>query len=293
MAHRAYLYSVNKPPLENVEGLAAPKSLSEWPSQVPFSYEVLMSADPQLCPSLLGDGLEDDDSDNPTKLWANYSSWELGFERMQKLLGILKALPRVPRVDDADKPSELTLEELHQRVEETEKFLLAVKGEYVVLETVEIDLLGYMPDLGADYLRDEAEGAAYGCTAAGKGIDALPADPELAATVLLNAVENKDYGPLRVFYRLRFDDHNNAKGSPLGLYWTDITYYSFLDTSSDAEEARTEEPEAAEVAEKAEKEESVATAEAEEAKAEDAEAAEVADEEEKAKTEDVETAEDE
>ena len=225
MANRSYLYSVNKIPTET--GVLPPKGISEWRSEVPFLYQVLMSENPQLCPSKLGNSLESDDPDDPTQLWALYAPRKPGHARLKKFLEILKVLPEIPK--PLDKPEEtITIAELRARVEQSEEFLKNVTYPYLLLEVVELLLLIYTPGYGADFLQTETEAIASECISAGQAIDDLPADPVAAANILIDAVANKQQGSLRVFYGLRFDDYIGSYNSTgLGLYWSNNLFFSF------------------------------------------------------------------
>ena len=64
MANRSYLYSLSNRPTHYTDRPETICGLSEWPYAVPFMYRLLMSGDPQLCASLIADGLEDDEPEH-------------------------------------------------------------------------------------------------------------------------------------------------------------------------------------------------------------------------------------
>lgn len=225
MAHRSYLYSINQIPTE--PRLLPPKAVSEWRSEVPFTYRVLMSEDPELCPSKLGSGLETDEPGNPTDLWALYAPRKPGYQRLKKLFAAFKALPKVPQ--PLQEPfTTVTPEQLRAKV--AEAFLAKVTYPYLLLEVVELQLLAYYPDDEDewDYFAEDTGYTASLCSSAGKAVDVLPDDPVAAAQVLSEAVVNRQTGPLDSFYGLRFDDYTGSSSTTgLGMYWSDILYFSF------------------------------------------------------------------
>ena len=70
MANRSYLYSLSNRPTSYADRPETISGLSEWPYDVPFIYRLLMSGDPQLCASLVSDGLDDDEPGSRTRLYA-------------------------------------------------------------------------------------------------------------------------------------------------------------------------------------------------------------------------------
>lgn len=225
MAHRSYLYSINQIPTE--PRLLPPKGISEWRSEVPFTYQVLMSENPQLCPSRLSSGLDTDEPGNPTDLWALYAPRKPGYLRLKKLFAAFKALPEVPP-PWREPYTKVTTDRLHAEVDEAEAFLAKVTYPYLLLEVIELQLLSYDPSYGSDYLAQETEYIASLCSSAGKAVDALPDDPIAAAQVLSEAVVHEQTGPLRSFYGLRFDEYTGGFDTTgLGMYWSDILFFSF------------------------------------------------------------------
>ncbi len=223
MAHRSYLFSINQPlTSEDTRLETPPKGLSEWRSRVPLTYQVLLSGRPQVCRSTLATGITGRDPANPIKVWACYSPWEPGFSRLTKFLNVLKVIPRIPT--PMTEPFEQTsMEKLTSEVAATEAFLSKVEDDYVLLETLEIDMVGYSLGLDdASQLRTQVENLVHLCRSAGEAVDALPDEPRFAAKVLVDSVSHRAARPLRHFHGLRFDDYNGDwNETSLGLYWTE------------------------------------------------------------------------
>ncbi|WP_459166363.1 DUF7822 domain-containing protein, partial [Achromobacter xylosoxidans] len=91
MANRSYLYSLSNRPASYADRPETICGLSEWPYAVPFSYRLLMSGDPQLCASLIADGLEDDEPHRRTRLYAISSRFEPGLARIKRFAEIVRA----------------------------------------------------------------------------------------------------------------------------------------------------------------------------------------------------------
>ncbi|WYX18057.1 hypothetical protein WJ973_17375 [Achromobacter xylosoxidans] len=97
MANRSYLYSLSNRPASYADRPETICGLSEWPYAVPFSYRLLMSGDPQLCASLIADGLEDDEPHRRTRLYAISSRFEPGLARIKRFAEIVRAAVRHAR----------------------------------------------------------------------------------------------------------------------------------------------------------------------------------------------------
>ena len=79
--------------------------LSEWPYAVPFMYRLLMSGDPQLCASLISDGLEDEEPDQRTRLPAISSTFEPGLARVKRFAEIVRTALATPAAAPAAAPA--------------------------------------------------------------------------------------------------------------------------------------------------------------------------------------------
>jgi hypothetical protein len=121
------------------------------------------------------------------------------------------------------------LPELKRRVSETLAFLEAHRDRYVLLETVELDM---METSDPATFRSYAEEELALCRAAGEAVDALPEGAERAAHVLASAAQERADGALSELHGLRLDDDfdNTRDGKtdvPLGLsYWSETLYYA-------------------------------------------------------------------
>lgn len=245
MANRAYLYSLSHVPSAYVDRPEAITGLSEWPYAVPFAYRVLLSAEPKLCPSLLADGLDSDEPGHATPLWAIAAPFEPGMARLEKLLAAVSVLaagepPSAPaprtlwqRLRGIAPPPPAALRPpspaLQEAIDDTRRYLHAHRDAFVLLETVELDL---MSEDSADGLRAAAEHERQLCVAAGAAIDALPNDPGQAALELLRACAGRAAPPLDALHGLQPDDafdttRDGSTEYPLGLsYWNDILYFA-------------------------------------------------------------------
>lgn len=217
MANRSYLYSISNRPESYQDRPETISGLSEWPYAIPFSFRVLMSGDPRLCASLIADGLEDDEPGKPTRLHAISGEFDAGHARLTKFLTAARA-------------AGATATELCAAIDTTLAFLDTHRDRYVLLETVELDL---MMESGEDALRAAAESALADCRDAGAAVDALPDDVTAAGAVLANAAGRAAVGsPLHAFHGLRLDDRfDDTRGGgttePLGLsWWTDVLYFA-------------------------------------------------------------------
>jgi len=258
MANRSYLYSLSNRPSSFADRPETISGLSEWAYDVPFMYRVLMSGDPQLCASLVADGLDDDEPGHHTVLRAISSRFDLGFERMQRfvdivrtslaehtpapepqvtvvaqpvsLLGRLRGLvfPQREAAPTVSKAAPAAATQLPGWLDETLAFLEAHRDRYLLLETVELDIMSYEEEAT---LRSCVEQEIARCLHVGAAIDALPNDIAEAGRQLKRAVAQKCEAPLDAFFGLRLDDdcdstRTGATEHPLGLQWSDVLYFS-------------------------------------------------------------------
>lgn len=216
MANRSYLYSLSNRPASYADRPDTISGLSEWPYAVPFSYRVLMSGDPQECSSLVSDGFEDEPADRKTHLYAISSDFEMGLARLKKFLAIVR------RLADGSSPH------LMGELDETVAFLEAHRDRYLLLETIELDI---MTDDDPAALRGCVAREINACRQVAAAIDALPADVTEAGERLKAAAQQKCEAPLDAFYGLRLDDDfDNTRDRkteyPLGLsFWSDVLYF--------------------------------------------------------------------
>jgi len=300
MANRSYLYSLGNRPTSYYDRPETISSLSEWAYDVPFVYRLLMSADPQLCASLVAEGLDDDedddenegedaleagaqeadegeeeneDEDQPPRLHAISSPFAPGLERVRRFAGIVKAiamavpaappapapiaapppvslLGRLTRMLSAPAPAPVeapvqvpaTVEHLPGWLDETIAFLEENRDAFLLLETVELDMMSAM---GEADLRACVEEEIERCRAVGAAFEALPADTDEAARLLRRLAVEEGAPPLDVFHGLRFDDdcdsvRTGATERPLGLTnWSEVLYFELSgQEESGAGEAR-------------------------------------------------------
>jgi len=298
MANRSYLYSLGNRPTSYYDRPETISSLSEWAYDVPFVYRLLMSADPQLCASLVAEGLDDDEDDDenegedaleagaqeadegeeenedqPPRLHAISSPFAPGLERVRRFAGIVKAIamaapaaPPAPAPIAAPPPASLlgrlarmfsapapvpveapvqapaTVEHLLGWLDETIAFLEENRDAFLLLETVELDMMSAM---GEADLRACVEEEIERCRAVGAAFEALPADTDEAARLLRRLAVEEGAPPLDVFHGLRFDDdcdsvRTGATERPLGLTnWSEVLYFELSgQEESGAGEAR-------------------------------------------------------
>lgn len=196
MANRSYLYSLSNRPTSYDDRPETISGLSEWAYAVPFSFRVLLSGNPRLCPSLISDGFEDDPPDQKTKLYAISGDFEAGYARLRKFMAAVRAIGSAALITALD---------------ETTAYLDQHRDEYVLLETVELDC---MSEDSADGMRACVEREIEECRRVGAAIDALPKD-------------------LTGFEGLVFDDNFDSSDNPLGLgFWTDVLYFALWDKAT-------------------------------------------------------------
>ncbi len=215
MANRSYLFSLDNRPKTFADRPEVISGLSEWAYAVPLSYRVLMSGDPQLCASFVSEGFDDDPANQESKVYAISSDFELGFARLKRLFSVIQPLAE-------------SSQSLFVKLQETITFLEAHRNRYLLLETVELDM---MSAEGGPALRARVEAEVNECCRVGKAIDALPADPSAAAAALKAALELRAEPPFDVFWGLRLDEafddvRNGGTEKPLGLSnWDESLFY--------------------------------------------------------------------
>ena len=260
MANRSYLYSLGNRPTSYRDRPETISGLSEWPYDIPFVYRLLMSADPQLCGSLVSDGFDSEQEGRKTRLHAISSAFAPGFERFRRFAEIVKVLAAAaplgalapappaagsvsvlgrlkqmfsatpPRVE-APTQAPAAVEQLPGWLDETVAFLAAHRNDFLLLETVELDLMSESDEEG---LRHCVEDEIETCRHVGAAFDALPADIHEAATLLRRLAIEEGVSPLEAFYGLRFDDdcdstRTGATERPLGLaFWSETLYFGLL-----------------------------------------------------------------
>ena len=301
MANRSYLYSLSNRPASYGDRPDTISSLSEWAYDVPFVYRLLLSADPQLCASLVAEGLDDDedegedeaesgaeavdghededgdeeageeaDADQPARLHAISSPFAPGLERVKRFAEIVKVIAAAPSVplppapavappvslmgrlrqlfSPASAPVEApvqapaAVEQLPGWLDETVAFLEANRDAFLLLETIELDM---MSAVGEEDLRNCVEEEIARCRAVGAAFEALPADLHDAARLLRRLAAEEGAPPLDAFHGLRFDDdcdstRSGATERPLGLTnWSEVLYFELSDQAEfDAREAK-------------------------------------------------------
>lgn len=259
MANRAYLYSLSNQPECYEDRPETISGLSEWPYDIPFLYRLLMSGDPQLCASLITDKLDD----TKVALHAISSPFELGFQRIKRFSDIIRMLITlsasseptvvaqktessslnvmtllrnwVGMTSNSPTPLEVKVrpvatEYLLPKLTETITFIESQRDEYLLLETLELDV---MSENESDALRSLVEAEIELCRRVGAAFKALPEDIMQAARVLQSASTEQQDAPLDVFFGLRFDDEcdstrTGATKNPLGLYWSTVLYFELF-----------------------------------------------------------------
>ncbi len=261
MANRSYLYSLSNRPISYQDRPETISGVSEWAYDVPFIFRLLMSGDPQLCASLISEGLDGEPAGRVIPVHAIGASFEPGFERVQRFVAIVKAMIEMGlatasrRVDEpvaapapasliarikrllfgapkasAPPPVEdaLGTEQLSRWLDATIDFLQAHRDTFLLLETIELDLMWKADE---DGLRALVEREIARCVQTGAALDALPADPAEAAQALRRASDEDGPELFEAFRGLRFDDgcdgsRRSAVKYPLGLSnWSDVLYF--------------------------------------------------------------------
>ncbi|QOF79353.1 hypothetical protein [Variovorax sp. 38R] len=260
MANRSYLYSLSNRPTSYADRPETISGVSEWNYDVPFMYRLLMSGDPQLCASLISDGLDDDEADEKVKLYAISSRFEPGFVRVKRFIDIVRflaaqapAVTPAATVSAAAAPQATSLvgrlkgwlspaaapatakpttgsAQLLTWLDDTLAFLEAHRDTHLLLETVELDTMSESEEAP---LRACVEQELARCQQAGAALDALPQDIEAAAQLLREAGATQQAAPLDAFFGLRFDDdcdstRSRATEYPLGLQWSEVLYFGLF-----------------------------------------------------------------
>lgn len=226
VANRSYLYSISNRPTSYVDRPETIHGLAEWAYDVPLSFQVLMSGNPQLCASLVADGLEDEPEGAKSKLYALSAEFEPGYARLRRLAAALRfaAEGRAPALLEA--------------LVEMLSFLEQHRDRYLLLETIELDM---MMVEGEGPLRESVEHCLAACLQVGAAVDALPNDPALAAAALRQAASPRSTKPWYAPWRkepppgpfsgiVLTDDFDNVRDNktarPLGLSdWSSGLYY--------------------------------------------------------------------
>ena len=268
MANRSYLYSLSNRPTSYADRPETISGVSEWNYDVPFMYRLLMSGDPQLCASLISDGLDDDEADEKVRLYAISSRFEPGFARVKRFIEIVRFLatqapvpsPAAPPVVAAPKatsfidqlknwfspsaasnappaaaaPAATTRTtgstQLPKWLDDTLAFLETHRDTHLLLETIELDTMSESEEAP---LRACVEQELARCQQAGAALDALPQDIAAAAQLLREAGATKQAAPLDAYFGLRFDDdcdstRSRATEYPLGLQWSEVLYFGLF-----------------------------------------------------------------
>ncbi|EGD02614.1 hypothetical protein B1M_20598 [Burkholderia sp. TJI49] len=265
MANRSYLYALGNRPASYEDRPETISGLSEWAYHVPFMYRLLMSGDPQPCASLISDGLDGE----RMPLYAISSPFAPGLERVTRFVAILRVLiasrpvqtpaepaepvgeaaestfvsrirrwaglaPAAPTPRRAPQPAPTEtpagVDHLPKWLDETVAFLEQHRDTYLLLETIELDL---MSESDPDALRALVEAEIDRCRHVGAAFDALPNAPAAAARVLQRAAAEQAAAPLDAFFGLRFDDdcdstRTGATEYPLGLAWAEDLYFTLF-----------------------------------------------------------------
>ena len=212
MANRSYLYSLTNQPKSYYDRPESINDLSEWAYDVPLAYKILMSGNPQRCASLISDGFEDEVEKTP--LYAITADFDIGFQRLLKFKSIVE--PLIYAEDDGMK----------QSVEEGFDYLTESRLPFLLLETIELELMGTDDK---DELRNNVDKDIELIKLVGEAVDALPADYEQAREILKVAAKSKQDNAFSVFYGIelneKFDYSECIQTMGIG-YWCDGLYYS-------------------------------------------------------------------
>lgn len=212
MANRSYLYSLTNQPKSYYDRPESINDLSEWAYDVPLAYRILMSGNPQRCASLISDGFEDEVEKTP--LYAITADFDIGFQRLLKFKSIVE--PLIYAEDDGMK----------QGVEEGFDYLAESRLPFLLLETIELELMGTDDK---DELRNNVDKDIELIKLVGEAVDALPADYEQAREILKVAAKSKQDNVFSVFYGIelneKFDYSECIQTMGIG-YWCDGLYYS-------------------------------------------------------------------
>jgi hypothetical protein len=218
---------------------------------------------------------EDEDEDQPPRLHAISSPFAPGLERVRRFAEIVKVIAAtaapaappapapiaapppvswlgrlarmfsaapVPAPIEAPVRAPATVERLPGWLDETIAFLEENRDAFLLLETVELDMMSAAEEAE---LRACVEEEIERCRAVGAAFEALPADTHEAARLLRRLAVEEGAPPLDVFHGLRFDDdcdstRTGATERPLGLTnWSEVLYFELSDREElDAREER-------------------------------------------------------
>ncbi|VWD51381.1 hypothetical protein BLA18112_07522 [Burkholderia lata] len=277
MANRSYLYSLGNRPTSYEDRPETISGLSEWAYDVPFMYRLLMSCDPRPCASLISDGLDG----KKMPLHAISSPFAPGFERVRHFVAIVRVLvesrpaptPAAPATPAADTPGSTlvsrmrrwvgltpapaasqpapapipatpaAVDHLPEWLDETLVFLEQHRDQYLLLETIELDL---MSESDTDALRARVDAEIGRCRHVGAAFEALPDNPMEAAGILQRAAVERSPAPLDAFFGLRFDDNCDSTRTgdtdhPLGLEWNEALYFELFNRAQfDAHQSKSD-----------------------------------------------------
>ena len=212
----------------------------------------------------------EEDADQPARLHAISSPFAPGLERVKRFAEIVKVIAAAPPLPpaptpvvaspaslmgrlkrlfspthapvEAPVPVPATVEHLPGWLDETVAFLEANRDTFLLLETLELDM---MSAIGEEDLRHCVEQEIGRCREVGAAFEALPADLHEAATLLRRLAIEEGAPPLDVFHGLRFDDdcdstRTGATERPLGLTnWSEVLYFELSDQEEpDADQAK-------------------------------------------------------
>jgi hypothetical protein len=188
MANRAYLYATD-------EFQRTIKSLSEWRSEVPLTYKILLSGTPTLHPSLIWNG---------DALIALRSDFAEGYHRLKQFLIMLYEQPDIPKYSKYGLSLETEISQTILFLEDT-KYQLP----YFWLEPSEVFML-YAAEEELEKLTKELFEE---CVRLGQFIDKL----------LTQNASNLFAQDLPDYILNLKDDWENT----LGLYWSKFLFYQF------------------------------------------------------------------
>ncbi len=213
LANRSYLYALDNRPTSYSDRPDSIEGLSEWAYDVPFVYYLLLSGEPSLCASLLSDGFEEDEPDQPTRLYALSGDFATGLERLRKFSAALSSAA----------PASST--QLREAISEALQFLEAHQDKYFLLETIELDS---MSAASADELREYAEAHLESAKETGAAVDALCRFSFMSGWLLKRAVQSGE-GKFAPFKGLRLTDDFDHRDADrvLGMgEWSEVLYFA-------------------------------------------------------------------
>ncbi|MFC0179511.1 DUF7822 domain-containing protein [Thorsellia kenyensis] len=129
MANRSYLYSTSQQSCLLGENNLVIKDLSEWNYDIPLSYFILVSGNSTLCPSLLTDTFKESIAGD--HVFALSGDFNIGYARLVKFLSTLDVL------------FSKNEKSIKTEIQNTQSFLQQYKNNYIYLETIELDVMGF------------------------------------------------------------------------------------------------------------------------------------------------------